>query len=265
MQSAFCSDFANKLAGGFYLNWPRDTNDVECSLFRGRYIQMTVRLREAERYATILEVNRAAITQHGLNEIFRGMCTAVKRVIPYDRAGLSLYAPEKGALELAARDGCFPDSFYTIGVMLDCKDSHHGWVFEHQKPIVRRNLERELEFQVEQHSLMEGIRSYCAVPLIVRGVSIGVIIILSSQKNRYSEWHAGFLQEVSDQVVLAIKSLMPLCPKHLRTRLICPRCIASAGGQATAARHKEQLSDWGKQGGRGRKKPAGGLTKDGLG
>jgi transcriptional regulator with GAF, ATPase, and Fis domain len=249
----------------FYLNRPRDTNDAEWFIVSWEDLQMTVRLRTADRYATILEVNRAAITQPGLNEMFRGMCTAVKRVIPYDRAGLSLYAPEKGALELAARDGCFPDSFYNIGVTMECKDSHHGWVFEHQKPIVRRNLERELEFQVEQHNVMEGIRSYCAVPLIVRGESIGVIIILSSQKNRYSEWHAEFLQEVSDQVVLAIKSLRPFCPKHLGTKLICPRCIASGGGQATAARYKEQLSDWGKRGGRGRKKPAGGLTKDGLG
>ena len=113
------------------------------SLFCGRCTQMTMRLRTIERYATLLEVNRAAITQPGLNEMFQGMCTAVKRVMPYDRAGLSLYAPEKNALKLVAHDGCGPDSFYRIGVMLDCKESHHGWVFEHQKPIVRRNLERD--------------------------------------------------------------------------------------------------------------------------
>jgi formate hydrogenlyase transcriptional activator len=227
---------------------------------------MTRRLGTAERYATLLEVNQAAVTQPGLNELFQGMCTAVKKVMPCDRAGLSLYEPDKGALKLIAHDGCGPDSFYRTGVMLDCKETHHGWVFEHQRPIVRRNLERELEFQVEQHNVVEGIRSYCAVPLIVRNVSLGVIIILSSQKNRYSQRHAEFLQEVSDQVVLAISSLMPTCPNHLRTKMICPRCIASAGGQATVARHRERLSDWGKQGGRGRrKKPAGGLTKDALG
>ena len=33
------------------------------SWFRGRCKRMTVRLRAVERYATILEVNRAAITQ----------------------------------------------------------------------------------------------------------------------------------------------------------------------------------------------------------
>lgn len=226
--------------------------------------QMTP-LRTIERYRTVAELNRVAVTQSGINEIFQGMCRALKKVIPYDRAGLSLYAPESGALKLAAINGCSPDSFYNVGLMLDRKETHHGWVFEHQKHIVRRDLQRELQFKVEQYNITEGIRSYCAVPLILRGESIGVIIILSSQKGRYSEHHAHFLREVSDHIVLGIKSFVPFCSKHLHTNLICPRCIASGGGQATAAKHKERLSDWGKQGGRGRRKPAGGLAREGLG
>jgi formate hydrogenlyase transcriptional activator len=215
---------------------------------------MATQLRTTQRYATILEVNRAAITEPGISELFRGACDALKKVLPYDRVGLSLYAPQDGALKLAAAYGCSPDSFYHAGLMLDCKESHHGWVFQHKKAIVRRDLQRELQFQVEQHNVREGIRSYCAVPLVVRGESLGVMIILSSQKNRYSAEHADFLQEVSNQLALAVKSLMPSCPKHLCANLICPRCIAAAGGRATAARHKEQLSEWGRQGGRGRKK-----------
>ena len=54
---------------------------------------MTLKLTTVKRYVTLLEVNRVAITQPGLNEVFLGMCAAMKWVIPYDRAGLSLYAP----------------------------------------------------------------------------------------------------------------------------------------------------------------------------
>jgi len=226
---------------------------------------MTPWLRTIQRYRTVRELNRVAVTQPGVNEIFQGMCGALKKVMPYDRAGLSLYAPESGALKIAGINGCSPDSFYNVGLMLDRKETHHGWVFEHQKPIVRRDLQRELQFKIEQYNITEGIRSYCAVPLILRGESIGVIIVLSSQRDRYSERHAQFLREVSDHVVLSIKSFAPFCSRHLHAKLVCPRCIASSGGQATAAKHREQLSDWGKQGGRGRRKPAGGLTGEGLG
>ena len=221
---------------------------------------MTVRLRMAERYSTIMKVNHAAITQPGLDEIFQKTCGAVKKIIPYDRVGLSLYVPEAQSLKLVAATGCGPDSFYQTGLMLDCNHSHHGWVFRHKKAIVRQDLQKHIEFQVEQHCLREGIRSYCAVPLVGRGESLGVIIILSSQKNQYSKEHAEFMQEISNQLVLAVKALTPSCVKHLHTKLICPRCIASAGGRTTTTKHKTRLAEWGKQGGRGRKKPAGSLT-----
>jgi formate hydrogenlyase transcriptional activator len=222
---------------------------------------MTKRIRTTDRYATILEINRAAITEPSLGEIFRSTCAAVKKLVPYDRVGLSLYAPEHGALRLTAADGQSAESMYQVGLLLDCKRSHHGWVFEHQKPIVRRDLRREIQFQMEQQNVQEGISSYCAVPLIARGESVGVIIVLSAQRNSYLDTHAEILQEVSDQLVLAVKCLMPTCSKHCYTRLVCPRCIASGGGQATAAKHKARLSDWGKQGGRGRKKLAEGFKE----
>jgi GAF domain-containing protein len=223
---------------------------------------MTKRIRTTARYSTILEINRAAINETGLSEIFRGACGAVKKVIPYDRMALSLYAPEHRALRLAAADGQAADSFYQVGLILDSKASHHGWVFQHQKPLVRSNLEREVEFQIEEHNVGEGIRSYCAVPLIARGESVGVFIVLSSKRNRFSSAHTEFLREVSNQLTLAVKSQMPACPKHFGAKLVCPRCIASGGGLATAAKHRALLSGWGRQGGRGRKKPAGSFGED---
>lgn len=146
----------------------------------------------------------------------------------YNRMGLSLDSSEHGALKLTAADGQGPRSFYQEGLILDCKESHHGWVFQHQKPIVKRDLQSELEFRLERPNLEEGIRSYCAVPLIARGQSVGVFIVLSSQRSRYSDVHAEFLQEVSDQFVLAVKALMPACPKHSHTKLISPDALRRA-------------------------------------
>jgi len=68
---------------------------------------MSVPLGTAQRYRTLLEVNRAAITQPAPENVFHGMCEAVKRVMPYDRAGLSLYQPEEDALKIVASEGSF--------------------------------------------------------------------------------------------------------------------------------------------------------------
>ena len=176
--------------------------------------------------------------------------------------GFSLYSPEHRALKLPAADGQGPNSVYQPGLILELDESHHGWVFQPQKRIVRHDLQSESEFRLEQPNVAEGIRSYCAVPLITQGESVGVMIVLSSLRNRFSPAHADFLQEVSDQFVLAVKSLMPACPKHAHTKLICPRCIAAGGGQTTVAKHKERFSEWGKQGGRGRRKQPGGFGRN---
>ena len=52
---------------------------------------MTALPRITERYNTLLEVNRVAITEDAPENVFEGMCAALKRVLPYDRAGLMLY------------------------------------------------------------------------------------------------------------------------------------------------------------------------------
>jgi hypothetical protein len=110
-------------------------------------------------------------------------------------------------------------------------------VFEHQQPILRQDLQREAQFQIEEHSLQEGVRSYGAVPLIVRGLSLGVIVVVSLEKNSYPEREVALMREVSAPVGLADQTLLPFCSRHFRTRLICPRCIASGGGQMTATKH----------------------------
>jgi transcriptional regulator with GAF, ATPase, and Fis domain len=120
--------------------------------------------------------------------------------------------------------------------------------------VLRRNIETERQFPVEEHTLSEGLRSYCAIPLIARGNSIGVVTVLSFRKGQFSDKHAGFLREVCDQITLAAKTFVPQCEKHSQSRLVCPKCIASAGGRMTTIKYKEQLSAWGKQGGRGKKK-----------
>jgi GAF domain-containing protein len=217
--------------------------------------RMKTQLRATAINAAMREINRAAIMENGFKEFFQRSCRAIKEAILYDRIAFSLYSPEHRALRLTAADGQGSNSFYQAGLILDCKESHHGWVFQHRKPLIRRNLQREAEFQIERRNIEEGIQSYCAVPLIARRESLGVFIVLSFEKRRYSATDAEFLQEISDQFVMALKYVMPTCSHHFPTRLICPRCIASYGGRMTAARHKAQLSEWGKLGGRGRRKP----------
>jgi formate hydrogenlyase transcriptional activator len=90
---------------------------------------------------------------------------------------------------------------------MDRKNSHSGWAFDHQQPLIRRDLETEWQFPIEQRLLEEGIRSFCVVPLIAGGKSIGTLNVGSLIPNRYSEGDAALLQEVANQVALAVENM----------------------------------------------------------
>jgi GAF domain-containing protein len=215
---------------------------------------MNSMLSVSKRYRAMKQVNQAAMTQTSCAEIFSDFCAVAGKVIKFDRAGLMMYEPERAVLRVAALCGSSPHSFFRLGAELNPEETPHGLALHEQQFVLRQDIRTEAEFEIEQVTLSEGLHSYCAVPLVVRGNSLGVVTMLTYRRSSYGEEHATFLQELSNQIALALASLLPSCTKHPGSKLRCPRCIASAGGLRTAARYKDQLSIWGRQGGRGNKR-----------
>jgi GAF domain-containing protein len=215
---------------------------------------MNLRAKVADRYRALLQVNNIALTKSTAEELFTGMCHVMKKLMSYDRAGLSIYDPDHDNLQIVALCGTHQSGIFRLGHVLDRTGSQSGWSFEHQAHMIRRDLVEEVRFASDKLTIEEGYRSLCSVPLVVLGNSIGVVTIASKRKNGFSVDHARMLQDLSNQVALALNATNPRCPIHANTRLVCPRCIGAVGGKATVSRHREDLSSWGKKGGRGRKK-----------
>jgi formate hydrogenlyase transcriptional activator len=216
---------------------------------------MTLGTNIADRYRTLLQVNEVALTKSTAEELFVGMCDALGKLLPFDRAGLSLYDPERDSLKIMALYGPHETSLFRPGRLLGRKTSQTGWVFDHKEYVIRHDLPNEVRFPADKLTIDEGYRSLCSVPLIIWGNSIGVVTILSERKNQFSIEHARVVQESSNQIVLGVNSITPRCVRHTNTKLICPRCIGAAGGKTTVSKHRKDLSAWGKKGGRGHRKP----------
>jgi formate hydrogenlyase transcriptional activator len=88
------------------------------------------------------------------------------------------------------------------------KESMVTEIFENQRGRIRRDLEKEQRFANDGRLLEIGIFSDCIVPLIVGGKSIGTIGIGSRQKGQYSEGDMELLQEVANQVALAVANMV---------------------------------------------------------
>jgi GAF domain-containing protein len=205
------------------------------------------------RHNAVLQVNNIALTKRTTAAVFDGMCGVLKSLVPYDRALLSLYDADRDDLQIVQVCGPRINSFFHVGQRLSRNTTQSGWAFEHKATMFRGDLRKDYRFSLDSTGLQEGFVSICSVPLIVWGQSIGVVTVAAAQRNHLSIGHAEIVQEVSNQIALAINSHMLRCPTHANSKLLCPRCIGATGGKMTVAKHRENLSDWGKKGGRGHK------------
>src|SRR5690348_9027914 len=146
-----------------------------CSGFSKSSVDLESRLRfrrtaggealpRTELCRTIIAVNRVAIVEKAPEKVFDQMCAVLKKVVPYDRAGLTVYDPGQNALKIAALYGRYENRFFRVGDSLARNDSQNGWTFEHQSRTLRRDLAKEHQFSPEKHTLEEGFRSLCSVP-----------------------------------------------------------------------------------------------------
>ena len=166
-------------------------------------------LRKTEqRKCSLLEINNAIINNLTQEALFTSAYEAIRTVVPFDRAAFLLYQPETRTLKLHSMDSDTDSEFFRLGKEYDLKETRiSAWVLDHQRPVMRGDLEKEQQSPGDRRLLDEGIHSYCVVPLVARGNSIGTFTVWSEAKNRYSEADAELLQEVANQVALAIANM----------------------------------------------------------
>ncbi|MGB0036691.1 MAG: sigma 54-interacting transcriptional regulator [Candidatus Acidiferrales bacterium] len=164
-------------------------------------------LASEERYRTLLEINNAIITCLTRETLLHSVLEILRRVVPLSGAALALYNRKNDTFRYFAVESSKSSDHFRVGMEFDRKDSISAWVFDQQRAVVRRDLEREQKYPNDRRVLTEGIYSDCVIPLIVGGKSIGTLCVGSTKRNEYSEANLEILQEVGNQVALAVANM----------------------------------------------------------
>ena len=164
--------------------------------------------KSEEHLRTLLGINNAVVSKLTRDELFCAIADVLGGAIPFDRLSLSLYDPAAAVLRLVTYAGPYQRDDYTpIGRVLELHDSPAGMAFVSQKPVLRSDLEAQRQTSSEERAFSHGFRSVCALPLIVRGKSIGAIAVGSLVKNRYAEPDAQLLMEIANQIAIAVDNM----------------------------------------------------------
>jgi formate hydrogenlyase transcriptional activator len=163
--------------------------------------------KSEEQNRSLLLINNAIITNLDREALLRSISEALNRVTSFDRCAITLYQPERDTFRFLSVEGELFSDYFQPGVEVSRSETCLSWVFDHQQPLLRRDLQIERQYPNEHRLAEEGIQSLCVFPLAFRGKCIGTLSLVSREKGRYSDEAAMFLQDVANQVTLAILNM----------------------------------------------------------
>ena len=161
----------------------------------------------AERARVLLEINNLMISNLTQDALFRAIVQAVRRILPFDRAALCLHDAARDVLRVAIVESSLTSHSFAVGTEFSLAGTHVGHVFRDQTPLRQDDVAAEARWSSEQLNVADGIRSLLSVPLVVRGTSIGTLGVASTTPQQYSAADTVFLQEVANQVAMALQNM----------------------------------------------------------
>ena len=164
--------------------------------------------KSEERKRTLLGINNAIINNLTQEALFASVYDAIRSVIAFDRAAFLFYQPESRTLKLVSMVSAGESEFFRVGKEYGLDESQiSAWVLEHQEVVTRGDLEDEPRTLGERRLVQEGIQSYCVVPLVAMGKSIGTFTLWSETRDRYTQADAELLREMANQIAIAIANM----------------------------------------------------------
>ncbi len=163
--------------------------------------------KSEEQNRSLLQINNAIITNLTQQALLHSISEALGRVISFERCAITLYQPETDTFRFLAVEGALHSDYFHTGLEFKRYETCGAWVFDHRQPLLRRDLQKEAQYANEHRLAAEGVRSLCVSPLIFQSKCIGTLSVISREPDRYSDEDAIFLQEVANQVALAIQNM----------------------------------------------------------
>ena len=125
----------------------------------------------------------------------------------FDRSTIFLYDDAEELLRLVVAESAIPSEHFVPGFELPLDKQPRGLDVHQSAAVLRPDLAQERNLSGRRRAAARRLPSLIVVPLIVRGKSIGTLNLGSEQPMQYGEAEAELLQEVANQVALAIENM----------------------------------------------------------
>ena len=167
---------------------------------------ITERKRAEQEKIILSEIGRIIGSSLNIDEVYERFADEARKLIAFDRIGLSVNDPEAGIVRITYVSGMpigshkFGDSFPLAGSFNEeLIRTRTGFI------INATSFEEITErFPAAVTGYKAGMRSFLTIPLISQGEVIGSLAFRSKTPNTYTEWDLSLAQRIGDQIAEAI-------------------------------------------------------------
>ena len=162
--------------------------------------------RESDRLKLLLEMTTTLVSTLECRDLLRTVSASIRKVMHYDIVGVWLPDVERVHLHQLAMD--FPESkgFAKEDAVHPIEGSVIGSVFKAGEPVILDLSSEEVAPHVSREIRAEALESACALPLISRGRTLGVLTLGSRIENSIRPEDVDFLLRAAGQLAIAIEN-----------------------------------------------------------
>ncbi|HKQ77886.1 MAG TPA: GAF domain-containing protein [Blastocatellia bacterium] len=163
--------------------------------------------RQSERLQLLLDINNAVVSNLNLRELLASISAGLRRVLPYDFAGMTLYDAESGQLRVQALDHTLHREFFGTADLIPVAGTGPGKAFTSRKTVVLQRIDQlASSYEVVQRVVDAGFKSSCSVPLISRDRALGTLDVLSFREDAFTEEDTELLGQIATQIAIAVEN-----------------------------------------------------------
>src|SRR5271154_2859347 len=164
--------------------------------------------RESDRLKLLLDMTTTLVSTLECRDLLRAVSAIIRQVMHCDIVGVWLPDAERVHLRQLAMD--FPESkgFAKEGAVQPIDGSLIGSVFKAGKPVVLDLTSEQLALHISTEIRAEALKAGCALPLISRGRTLGVLTFGSRAENSIRPEDVDFLLRAAGQLAIAIENAL---------------------------------------------------------
>jgi len=163
---------------------------------------------ERDRLRLLLEVTKSIALHRNLGELFHDLAQRLPQIVPFDFINAVLHESARDCMRLWLLVTSIPSTI-SPGIETPVDESPGGLVWKTQRPLAVDDIAQEHRFPKLMAMFREnGVQSFCVVPLTTAQRRLGAMGFGSLQKKAYQEAEIAFMQQVANQVAVAIDNVL---------------------------------------------------------